>query len=113
MEDNLMAGPTVPISEYSYQLLQQLAQRTGQTTMDLLDEALETYRRKLLLDQMNAGYAALRADPQAWAEHQAERQLWDATLLDGLESGELWTADGRCLNAENDQPEGGGEAIGG
>jgi hypothetical protein len=30
-------------------------------------------------------YAGLRADPQAWAEVEAERRAWDGTLLDGLE----------------------------
>ncbi len=99
-----MAAPTVPISEVSYQLLKQLAERTGQTTMDLLDQALETYRRKLFFDQVNAGYAALRADPQAWAEHQAEQQMWDATLMDGLEAGERWTEDNRCPQPGSDKP---------
>ena len=30
----------------------------------------------------------------------AERQLWDTTLLDGLDPEERWTEDGRCLNPE-------------
>jgi hypothetical protein len=37
------------------------------------------------LEKLNAGYAALRRAPHAWAEHFAERQLWDATLMDGLD----------------------------
>ncbi len=34
--------------------------------------------------QVNADFAALRDDPDAWAENLRERALWDATLLDGL-----------------------------
>jgi hypothetical protein len=34
---------------------------------------------------MNAHYEALRSDPEAWEEHVRERELWDATLADGLE----------------------------
>ena len=30
-------------------------------------------------------YAALRADPEAWADVEKERGEWDDTLLDGLE----------------------------
>jgi hypothetical protein len=76
-----MSAPTVSISEASYQLLNQLAERTGQTTVDLLDKALDAYRRKLFFEQMNAGYAELRADPEAWAEHLAAKTMaglaWD------------------------------------
>ena len=99
-----MSVPTVPISEASYQLLKQLAEQTGQTTMDLLDQALDAYRRKLFFEQLNAGYAELRADPEAWAEHLAERKLWDATLMDGLDPDEQWTQDGRCLTPEEGKP---------
>jgi hypothetical protein len=99
-----MSAPTVRISEASHQLLTQLAKQTGQTTMDVLDKALDAYRRKLFFEQLNAGYAELRADPEAWAEHLAERKLWDATLMDGLETDERWTEDGRCLNPEEGAP---------
>jgi hypothetical protein len=96
-----MSAPTIPISEVSHQLLKELAEQTGQTMTDVLDKALDAYRRKLFLEQMNAGYAALRADPEAWADHVAERKLWDATLMDGLDPGEHWTEDGRCLTPED------------
>lgn len=88
-----MSAPTVHISEASHRILQELAERTGQTMMDVLDKALDAYRRKVFLDQLNAGYAELRADPEAWAEHLAERKLWDATLMDGLDPDEHWTDD--------------------
>ena len=52
----------------------------------LLDEAVEHYRREKLLNAANAAYAKLRADPESWREELAERQQWDATLADGLES---------------------------
>jgi hypothetical protein len=99
-----MSAPTVPISETSYQLLKELADQTGQTMLEVLDKALDAYRRKLFFEQMNAGYAELRADPEAWAEHLAERKLWDATLMDGLGPDERWTEDGRCLTPEEGKP---------
>ena len=66
--------------------------------MGLWDLALDDYRRKVFFEGLAADYAALKADPKAWAEELAERQLWDATLLDGLDPEERWTEDGRCLN---------------
>jgi predicted transcriptional regulator len=99
-----MSAPTVRISEASHQLLKELADQTGQTMMDVLDKALDAYRRKQFFDQLNAGYAELRADPQALADHLAEQQLWDATLMDGLDPDEHWTDDGRCLTPKEGKP---------
>jgi hypothetical protein len=98
-----MSTPTVRISAASHRLLKELAEQTGETMTDVLDKALDAYRRKVFFEQLNAGYAELRADPQAWTEHLSERALWDATLLDGLDPGERWTEDGRCLNPEKDK----------
>ena len=60
----------------------------------ILDKALTEYQRKRFFEQLNADYEALRADPEAWAEYQSELALWDATLMDGLDPNEHWTADG-------------------
>ena len=70
-----MPAPTVAINEPAHQVLRELAHKTGRTISEVLDQALETYRRKVFFDQLNAGYAALRADPEAWAERLAERQV--------------------------------------
>lgn len=99
-----MSAPTVHLSEASQQILKELAEQTGQTTTEVLERALDAYRRKLFFDRLNAGYAELRADPEAWAEHLAERKQWDATLMDGLPPDEHWTEDGRCLTPEEDTP---------
>lgn len=45
-------------------------------------------------DEVNARYAALRADPQAWAEEQADRAAMGHTLMDGLDPTERWNDDG-------------------
>lgn len=98
-----MSASTICISEASHQILKELAEQTGQSMMDVLDKALDDYRRKLFFEQLNAGYAELRADSEAWAEHLAERKLWDATRLDGLNPDEHWTEDGRCLTPEEEK----------
>lgn len=95
-----MSEFTVPVSEASQRILRELVEQTGQTMSEVLDKAIDAYQRKLFFDQVNAGYAALRADPEAWAEELAERKLWEATLMDGLDPNERWTDDGRCLTPE-------------
>jgi len=99
-----MSASTVRISEASHQMLKELAEQTGQTMMDVLSKALDAYQRKLFFEQMNAGYAELRADPKAWAEHLGDREQWDTTLMDGLDPDEHWTEDGRCLTPEDGKP---------
>ena len=97
-----MSRPTIPIGEATQHILRELAEQTGQSMTEVLDKALDAYRRKLFFEQLNAGYAALRADPEAWAEELQERKLWDATLMDGLDADERWTDDGRCLTPEQE-----------
>ena len=99
-----MSGPTVRISQASYQILKELAEQTGQSMMDVLDKALDAYRRKVFFEQLNAAYAALRADPVAWAEVEEERRSMDGCLMDGLDPDECWTENGRSLTTEKGKP---------
>lgn len=95
-----MSAPTVRISEAAHRILKEMAEQTGQSMTEVLDKALDAYRRKVFFEQLNADYAALKADPEAWAEELAERKLWDATLVDGLDPDECWTEDGDGLDPE-------------
>ena len=51
----------------------------------VLEKAIERYRRQKFLEEANASYAALKANPKKWKEETAERELWDSTNADGLE----------------------------
>src|SRR5437868_1763528 len=101
-----MSEVPVPISEGVRKLLEELARQTGQSLQAILGQALEDYRRKVFFEGLAADYAALKADPQAWAEELAERQLCDQTLMDGQDAEERWTEDGRCLNPQPPATEG-------
>ncbi|SDX72022.1 hypothetical protein SAMN03080603_00338 [Acetomicrobium thermoterrenum DSM 13490] len=79
-----MASSTVRIDSLTHKMLQSLSAQTGRKMQEILREAVELYRRKLLLDKANAAFATLKADSQAWKEEQEERVAWDVTLLDGL-----------------------------
>lgn len=79
-----MASSTVRIDSATHKMLQSLSAQTGRKMQEILGEAVELYRRKLLLDKANAAFAALKADSQVWKEEQEERATWDVALLDGL-----------------------------
>ena len=89
-----MSHSNMAISETAQRILERLAEQTGQTTTDVLDKALDAYRRKLFIEQVNTGYAALRADPAAWAEVERERRSMDGCLMDGLDPKECSGEDG-------------------
>lgn len=88
------------ISETAKTLLDRLAAQTGQSADQVIDAALEVYRQRIFLEQLDRDYTELQSDPEAWAAHLRERELWDKTNRDGLEDDEIWTEDGRCLTAE-------------
>lgn len=79
-----MSTTTIRISEKTHQKLTKLARESGTLMTDLVEQAVELYRRQRILQVANEGYAALRRDPEAWAEVQAERAVFDGTLADGL-----------------------------
>ena len=79
-----MVTSTIEITQESRELLQALAHKTRQSETEVLGRALAVYRRQVFFEEMNAGYADLRADQNAWLEHEAERKQFDSTLADGL-----------------------------
>ena len=79
-----MSYGTTRISAAAHGILRQLAKAEGKSMLTLLDEAVEALRRQRFLEQVNAAYAILRADPRTWEAVERERRAWDATLGDGL-----------------------------
>ena len=75
--------PQTRISERSHQVVRRIARDTGETSEQILEQTLDLLEKDRLLDAINAGFAALKEDADAWADEQAERGLWDATLADG------------------------------
>jgi len=80
-----MTSSTVRISEEAKSVLQQLSARSGRKMQDVLGEAIESYRRRVFLEQANAAFAALRADAEAWTDEEEERAAWETALADGVE----------------------------
>jgi predicted transcriptional regulator len=76
---------TVRISDHGRDLLGQLAEQTGSTMTEILDAALESYRRQHFLQEANRAYAALAADSDASKDYRKELNALESTLDDGLE----------------------------
>jgi hypothetical protein len=79
-----MGHRIIRISDTAHGTLQRMSRAEGKTVAALLDEAVETLRRQRFLEQVNAAYAALRANPATWRSIDGERSEWEATLPDGL-----------------------------
>jgi 3-methyladenine DNA glycosylase AlkC len=64
---------------WAQQFLAEESVATGVTKTDVVLEALSTYRRKRLDQQLEEGYR------ECAEAHLAEVRGWDPTLMDGLE----------------------------
>ncbi len=76
----------VRVSENTHEVLRSLSSREGKSMQDIIDKAIEDYRRKAFLEGLSNDYRLLQENPEAWKEHEAETALWDNTLMDGLEN---------------------------
>jgi hypothetical protein len=97
-----MADTNIPVSERTLARLKELADWDGIAAGEALERAVNAQYDRKFWEAVDAGYAALRADPKAWGELEAERKLWDATLLDGLDRSERWAEDRTSTSAEQE-----------
>ena len=80
-----METATIRIGRSTHELLRAMAAEADTTMAAIVDEAILEFRRRKFWKDYQASYEALRADPDAWDDHQREVEAWDATLGDGLE----------------------------
>jgi predicted transcriptional regulator len=70
----------VRVREATHQTLSELARETHRPMGDVLDNAVEQYRRAVILDAADLAYSAWRnANPQ-----DDDERAWEGTLRDGL-----------------------------
>lgn len=73
---------TIRVSEPTRDRFARLAQATGRPMSQLVDEAADALERRVFFDQLSAGYEALRADPDAWSDIEAERTVESGAVRD-------------------------------
>ena len=76
----------VQISEKALEVVRQISEQKGLEISDVLDNAVEVYRREVFLEQTSRSFEALKEDPEAWREELEERALWENSLADGVDS---------------------------
>ncbi len=75
---------TVRISDQGRSLLGDLAAQTSTSMTEVLDAALDLYRRHRFLQQANEAYADLASNTQAQADYRTDLKSLEGTLDDGL-----------------------------
>jgi hypothetical protein len=98
-----MADPNISLSPTTLARLEEMAHWSGLPVAEILERAVNDHYGRQFWDAVNAGYAALRADPAAWAEIESERRLWENTLRDGLDPSENWADDADSPNDKSEQ----------
>lgn len=72
---------TMRVREATHSKLADLANSTNRPIVDILEEAVERYRREVLLESADRAYAAWRHEQ---GEDDDDQRAWDTTLRDGL-----------------------------
>ena len=76
---------TIRITNRSRETVRELAREMGLQQQEVLDLAVEAYRRQAFLRGANLAFASLRDNPTAWSTEQEERGVWDEAVGDGAE----------------------------
>lgn len=76
---------TARISSRSDAIIQEMVSLTGYSKVEVIEHALETYRRNERMRLMNEAYQVLQSDQSAWKEELQEREELEGTLEDGFE----------------------------
>ena len=76
---------TARISRRSDSIIQEMVSLTGRSKVEVIELALETYRRNERMHLLNESYQQMRSNKAAWDEELQERQELEGTLGDGLE----------------------------
>jgi predicted transcriptional regulator len=79
-----MGTVTVRVSTATRDTIAKLAAEKGTSMSSVIDEAIHDYERKRFFEELNRQVEATRADPDAWADYQAEAAIFDRASADGL-----------------------------
>ncbi|ACM61101.1 hypothetical protein B0S90_2346 [Caldicellulosiruptor bescii] len=69
----------------SFKSLKKLSEQLNQPMQKIIQEALEEYKKKVILSATAEAFIVLKGNSKLWQEEIEERQLWENTLGDGIE----------------------------
>lgn len=74
---------TVRVDAATSAAISRFARESGLPRTKIVALAVEQLRRKRIMESANAIFAAMKKG-SAWREELEEREIWDATIADGL-----------------------------
>ena len=72
------------VDKTTRQTVEEIARRAGNSMQEVVAQAVEAYRRQIIVDEANFAYARLRADTDASQAFDREHGVWEQALGDGL-----------------------------
>jgi len=75
---------TMRMQKQTHERVRALAREEHVSMQEIVDRAIDLYRRQQLLAAANACYATMRADPVASAAFDAEHRLFEGAIVAGL-----------------------------
>ena len=75
----------VRVSPNTHELLRTLASEAGKPMQEIIERAVEEYRRSSFLRGLNEDFRVLQEGEKAWKSYKAEISEWESTVGDGLE----------------------------
>jgi hypothetical protein len=85
MEHRMATTALIRVSAETRDKLARIAESQNSSIGDVVEAAASKLERDLFWKQVNEAYDRLKADPEAWADYQAELAMWDSLSFDGLE----------------------------
>lgn len=79
---NTMASTSVRVTEETWSMIKDLAAKTNTSMQDVIQQAIEDYRRKKILEETNQAFLRLKNNPEAWQDELQERKEWENTIGD-------------------------------
>lgn len=80
-----MGTVTVKLPTAAHKTLSEFAAADKRSMGEVLADLIDREEGRRFFEAAEAGYARLRADPEAWADYQAELRSMEGSLMDGLE----------------------------
>lgn len=94
-----MRTTTIRVTDDTHKKLRDLAKTARQPMHELVAQAIKEYEERRFWDDVNAAYARLQADAEAWKEVLEERAMWDIGLQDGLKDFPYESDEDRAVDA--------------
>jgi len=94
---------TIRVSVALRDRIARLANETGEPMTAIIEHAIADYEHKRFVAEFHAAVRRTMADPEAWADYQAETAIFDNAAADGLEPEDFSGLIPPAAQKENDE----------